>query len=150
MHVTVAGWLLGPPSGANRRLLGLLGELGPLLGRGERVTVLHRWDYEPPSLPGIGWKALSIPAGPTFARVRGERHRLPSALRELGATVHDHGFLPLPRLHVPTCLVVHDLRGPDGLARFPRWIARSVLRSACARAAVVVAPSEWTAARLRS
>jgi glycosyltransferase involved in cell wall biosynthesis len=63
--------------------------------------------------------------------------------------VHDHGFLPLPRLPVPTCLLVHDLRAVDGDSRWPRWLARRIVRASCTRASAVVTPSAWTAARLR-
>ena len=48
LHVAVSGWLLGPPSGANRRLLALLRALGPLLAPDERITALHRADFAPP------------------------------------------------------------------------------------------------------
>ncbi len=150
MHVAVSGWLLGEPSGANRRLLALLAHAGRALGSGERITVLHRPDYAPPPLPGIGWRSIAVPASPTLARVRAERRTLADALRELGATLLDHGFLPLPRVHAPCCLLVHDVRGADGFGRWPRWLARDVLRRSCERAAVVVAPSAWTAARLRA
>ena len=150
LHAAIAGWLLGAPSGANRRLLSLLQHAGPRLLPGERITVLHRPDYTPPALPGIAWQPIAIPAGPTFRRVIAERRRLPAALRTLGATVFDHGFLPLPRTNVPCMLIVHDVRAVDGLGNWPRSVARAVLRSACARAAVVVTPSEWTASRLRA
>jgi glycosyltransferase involved in cell wall biosynthesis len=149
LHVAVAGWLLGEPSGANRRLLALLRALGPLLQDDERVTVLHRPDFAPPPLPRIGWRAIAIPPGPTLARAFAERRQLPAALRALGADVLDHGFLPLPRVDVPVCLTVHDLRAVDGLSRWPRWLARRAFAGACARAAAVVAPSRWTAARLQ-
>lgn len=148
MHVAVAGWLLGPPSGANRRLLGLLEHLGPLLASGERITVLHRPDYAGPRVPGIAWHPIAIPAAPTWARVLAERRQLAKTLRQLGATVHDHGFLPLPPLPIATCLLVHDVRAADGATAWPRWFARAIVRRSCARASAVVAPSHWTAARL--
>ena len=150
LHVAVAGWLLGPRSGANRRLLALLRALGPQLAADERVTVLHGPDFAPPTLPRIAWQPIAIPAGPTLRRVRAERRLLPRALRQLGADVLDHGFLPLPPSPIPVCLLVHDLRAVDGLTRWPRWLARATLRSALAGAAAVVAPSGWTAARLRA
>jgi glycosyltransferase involved in cell wall biosynthesis len=150
LHVAVAGWLLGPTSGANRRLLALLRALGPQLAADERVTVLHGPDFTPPSLPRIDWQPIAIPAGPTLRRVRAERRLLPRALRQLGANVLDHGFLPLPPAPIPVCLLVHDLRAVDGLTRWPRWLARATLRSALAGAAAVVAPSRWTASRLRA
>lgn len=149
LHVAIAGWLLGAPSGANRRMLSLLTHVGPLLQAGERLTVLHRPDFVPPQLPGVNWQPVPIPAGPSWRRALAERRVLPAALRALGATVFDHGLLPLPRLPLPICLLVHDLRAVDGLTPWPRWFARLVLRRALARAAVVVAPSAWTADRLR-
>lgn len=148
LHVAVAGWLLGPPSGANRRLLALLRALGPMLAAGERVTVLHRADFAPPALPGIGWQPVPIPAGPSLRRAFAERRVLPRVLRELGATVLDHGFLPLPKLQIPVCLLVHDVRGLDGLTRWPRWLVARTLARACRDAAVVVTPSAWTQQRL--
>ncbi|MCU0865103.1 MAG: glycosyltransferase [Planctomycetes bacterium] len=149
LHAVVAGWLLGPPSGANRRLLALLQHTAPLLVAGERITVLHRADHVPPSLPGIGWQPIAIPAAPTWRRALAERRLLPAALRALGATVVDHGFLPLPPLPVPSTLIVHDLRAVQGLTGWPRPFARALLRRSCARAAAVITPSAWTAARLR-
>lgn len=149
MHVVVAGWLLGPPSGANRRLLALLEHAAARLHADERITVLHGAAFAPPSLPKVAWRAIAIPPGPTLRRAFAEWRQLRACLHELGATVFDHGFLPLPRVPVPTCLVVHDLRAVDGFTRWPRLLARCVLRRACDRAAVVVAPSQWTAARLR-
>lgn len=148
LHVTVAGWLLGPPSGANRRLMALLAHLGPRLAPGERITVLHRPDFAPPPLRGIAWQPIAIPAGPTWQRARAERRLLGDRLRALGATVHDHGFLPLPRLPVPVCLLVHDVRAADGASARPRWLARAVLRRSCTRAAAIVVPSAFTAQRI--
>lgn len=149
LHVAIAGWLLGAPSGANRRLLSLLKQVPRLLQPGERLTVLHRTDFAPPQLAGVHWKPVAIPAGPSWRRAQAERRTLPAVLRALGATVLDHGLLPLPAVGVPVCLLVHDLRAIDGLTPWPRWFATRVLRRALARAAVVVAPSVWTADRLR-
>ncbi|HEX6813248.1 MAG TPA: glycosyltransferase family 1 protein [Planctomycetota bacterium] len=150
MHVAVSGWLLGPPSGANRRLLSLLAHTGTQLAPGERITVLHRPDFTPPQLPRIEWRSVRIPGAPPWRRVLAERRLLPGCLRELGASLCDHGFLPLPDLPVPVCLLLHDLRASEGFTRWPRWLALSVLRRSCARAAAVVVPSNWTAQRLRT
>jgi len=150
MHVAVAGWLLGPHSGANRRLLSLLAHVPAFLQAGERVTVLHRPDFAPPHLDGIGWQSIAIPAAPTWRRLLAERRLLARSLRELGATLLDHGFLLAPDVPVPVCLLVHDLRAVDGHGRWPRWLARRALRRSLARAALVVAPSAWTAGRLRA
>lgn len=147
LHAVVAGWLLGPPSGANHRLLALLGELGPALAPGERITVLIGAHFAPPPLPGITWRQVDVAPGPTWRRVLAER-QLASVCDELGATVLDHGFLPPPRVDVPVCLLVHDTRAADGMTRWPRWLARRVLRHSCARAAAVVVPSRWTAGRV--
>jgi glycosyltransferase involved in cell wall biosynthesis len=149
LRVAVAGWLLGPASGANRRLLALLAEIGPRLLADERVTVLHRPDYAPPALPGIDWRPLAIPALPTMRRVRAERRLLAPALRAMHANVLDHGFLPLPDVPIPVCLLVHDVRrletAPTPMRAAARWLLRSSLR----RAAAVVTPSAWTQSRLR-
>lgn len=148
LHVAVSGWLLGPPSGANRRLLALLRELGPQLAAGERITVLHRADFAPPPIPGIAWRTVPIPASPSLRRAFAERRVLPRVLHELGATLLDHGFLPLPKVRIPVCLLVHDVRGIDGLTRWPRWLAARTLARGCRGAAVVVTPSAWTQRRL--
>lgn len=150
MHVAIAGWLLGEPSGANRRLLALTARIGPMLRTDERVTVLHGPSFTPPALPGVQWRAVPIPPSPTWRRAFAERRHLPAILRDLGASLLDHGFLPLPNVPTRTCLLVHDVRAADGLTHWPRFLARSALRSACARATAVVVPSGWTAARLRS
>jgi len=151
LHVAVSGWLLGEPSGANRRLLALLAHLAPQLAAGERITVLHRPDFVPGPLPSnIAFQPIAIPAGPTWRRVRAERRLLPPTLHALGANVLDHGFLPLPRTAVPACLLLHDVRAADGQTRWPRWFARWHLRSSCARAAAIVVPSAFTAARVRA
>ncbi|MEZ6037148.1 MAG: glycosyltransferase [Planctomycetota bacterium] len=150
LHATVAGWLLGPPSGANRRLLALLDAAAPLLRDGERITVLHAEGFVPPrTVPAITWQPIAIPPRPTLQRARAERHLLAAAITALGANVHEHGFLPLPPLPVPTALLLHDLRAVDGMTRWPRWLAREVLRRSLRRAATVVVPSEWTAGRVR-
>jgi len=148
MHVAVSGWLLGEPSGANHRLLALLREVGTQLADDERVTVLHRADFTPPALHGIAWHATAIPAAPTWRRALAERRVLPALLQELGATLLDHGFLPLPRVPLPVCLLVHDVRGVDGLTRWPRWLAARTLTNACRKAVTVVTPSAWTRSRL--
>jgi glycosyltransferase involved in cell wall biosynthesis len=150
LHVAISGWLLGAPSGANRRLLSLLAEFGPLLAPGERITVLHRPDFAPPPLPGIGWCPLAIPAGPTLRRVLAEQRLLVPALAKIGANVFDHGFLPLPDVPISQCLLLHDLRGPDGFSRWPRWFARHALRNSCRRTDAIVVPSRFTAERLRT
>ncbi|MCC7396636.1 MAG: glycosyltransferase family 4 protein [Planctomycetes bacterium] len=148
MHVAVSGWLCGTPSGANRRLLALLAHAGERLRPGERITLLHRPDFVPPPLRGVQCVAIDIPAAPTWRRAFAEHRRLPALLQRLGATVLDHGFLPLPRVQVPVCLTVHDLRGVDGLTHRPRWLEARTLRRACERAAAVITPSRWSAERL--
>ena len=117
VHVAVAGWLLEPKpfSGANRRLTSLLREVPAALRANERVTVLHRPDFHPPKgFAPIEWRAVDIPRGPTWRRALAEQRTLRTVLRELGATVYDHGFLPTPRVGVPLCQTVHDVRDADG------------------------------------
>ncbi len=150
LHVAISGWLLGPHSGANRRLLAILEHLSPHLTEAERITVLHRGDYSPPPLPRIDWLPIAIPAGPTWRRVRAERAELAPALRQLGANVLDHGFLPQPPVPIPCCLLLHDLRAAEGMTGWPRWLARAILRRACRSAAAIVVPSQFTADRLRA
>ena len=148
MHAVVSGWLLGPHSGANNRLLSLLSASGPFFDTEDHVTVLHRPEFSPPDLARIDWMAIDIPTGPAWKRAIREQFRVGKALKELGATVYDHGFLPPPRVPVPTCLTIHDLRAADGHSRWPRWLARSVLRKACRRADAIITPSHWTRRRL--
>ncbi len=158
MHAVVAGWLLGasPFSGADRRLLAFLREAPLLLRDGERLTVLHHPSLQLPAPPQRGpieWRPVGIPQAPTWRRAIAEQRRLRPLLRELGATVYDHGFLPAPRLGVPLCLTIHDVRDADGEGRRPRWLARPArlaLRISLRRAARVIAVSRWTAERLRS
>ena len=153
MHVAVAGWLLGPDahSGANRRLSALLREAHAWLLDGERVTVLHGPQLTPPRrFERIEWRVVDVPSGPTWRRAVAEQRILRTVLRELGATVYDHGFLPTPRVGVPVCQTVHDVRDADGEGRWPPWLARAVLRRSLRRAAGVVTVSEWTAQRLRA
>src|SRR5262249_46231251 len=145
----VSGWLLGAPSGANARLLGLLRAIGPLLGEGERVTVLHRSSFLPPPLhERIAWRTVATPAAPTWRRVLAEPRGLPALLRELGATLLDHALLPAPRVTCPVVLTIHDLRDADGFGRRPRWLARAVVRRSLARTHTVIVPSRFTAGRL--
>ncbi|MFT4513183.1 MAG: glycosyltransferase involved in cell wall biosynthesis [Planctomycetota bacterium] len=150
MHAVVSGWLLGPHSGANQRLLAVLAHAGKHLHEEERITVLHRPEYQPPTLPRTNWLPIDIPTDPTWKRAVREQLRLPTLLKELGATVYDHGFLPPPRVSVPLCLTIHDLRAVDGHTMWPRMVARSVLRKACRRAQAIVTPSECTATRLHA
>ncbi|MFK7741404.1 MAG: glycosyltransferase family 4 protein [Planctomycetota bacterium] len=149
MHVAVSGWLLGGASGANRRLLALLHELPHLLADDERITLLHRPGAKPDLPARIEPQAIDVPTGPTLRRAFREQSLVPRALRDLGANVYDHGFLPPPRTHgVPTCLLVHDLRAADGESPWPPFLFRSVLRKATRRCQAIVVPSAWTAQRL--
>lgn len=155
MHAVVAGWLLGasPFSGADRRLLALLREAPPLLRDGERLTVLHHASLPLPApnrRDPVEWRPVDIPQAPTWRRAIAEQRRLRPLLRELGATVYDHGFLPAPRVGVPQCLTIHDVRDADGEGPRPGWLARPALRVSLRRAARVIAVSRWTAERLRS
>ncbi|HLQ37976.1 MAG TPA: glycosyltransferase, partial [Planctomycetota bacterium] len=151
LHVAVSGWLLSlRPSGANRRLLGLLRAIAPLLADGERVTVLHRAAVTPMFVhPQVAWRAVPIPGRPTFCRALAERAVLPRLLRQLQVQVLDHGFLPAPRVPCRLCLTLHDLRDADGEGRRNAWLARAVLRRSLARADAVVVPSAFTASRVR-
>jgi len=150
MHVAVAGWLLGPHSGANRRLLRLLRDASDWLDDGERITVLHPRSFSPPRRTDhLSWQPVDIPAGSSVRRAWAEQRTLRPLLRELGATVYDHGFLPTPRVGIPLCLTIHDVRDADGEGRWPRLLARSVLRKSLRRSDGVITVSEWTASRLR-
>lgn len=148
-HVAVSGWLLGAHSGANRRLLQLLAHASPMLRDGERVTVLHAPSLALPQLPtAIAFAPVDVPPGPAWRRALAERRLLRPALERVAATICDHGFLPAPRTKCPLALTIHDVRDLDGEGRRARWLARTVLRRACSRAAVVVVPSAFTKARL--
>lgn len=149
MHVAVAGWLLAlGPSGARRRTLALLRAVGPLLERGERVSLLGApADVE--AIPGVGSHPLDIPARPTWRRVLAERRRLTPALTELGATVLDLASLPVPpRLPCSVCLTIHDTRDLGAQRRRSSQLSAMVLRSGAGRAASLIVPSRFTAAEL--
>lgn len=151
LHVAVSGWLLGPHSGANRRLLALLAELRELLAVGEHVSVLHGVGFHPPwQHPRMLWLPVRIPSGPPWRRVLAERWRLPRLLAELGAQVLDHGLLPAPRVPCRLCLTIHDLRDADGEGGRRPALARLALRRALARADAVVVPSAFTAGRVQA
>ena len=120
MHVAVSGWLLGEPSGANRRLLAILAQAAPRLTAAERITVLHRPGWAPPALgERIAWQAVPIAPMPLHRRIGDERRHLAGILHGIGANVLDHG-LPLqaaadaPRIHwEPGMLHVEDAIRPD-------------------------------------
>jgi glycosyltransferase involved in cell wall biosynthesis len=153
LHVVVSGWLLDQvPSGANRRLVEIVRAAAPLLAETERITVLHGHGFTPPFRdPRVDWLPTPVPKSPPWRRVLAERRLLPGLLRELRASVLDHALLPLPRVHCPVVLTVHDLRDVDGEgARRSGWLARVVLRRALAQASAVVVPSRFTAARLQA
>lgn len=151
LHVAIAGWLLGAPSGANTRLLALLRAIAPMLARSERITVLHRPDFAPPQVhQQVLWSPIAIPAGPTWRRITTERRLLAPTLQHLGANLLDHGFLPVPEVACPVVLTIHDLRDADGQGRRPSALARWLVRRSVARTQAVLVPSEFTAARLRA
>lgn len=146
-HVVVAGWLLGATQdGAGRRLVEILKAVAPRLSSAEQVTLLYARDAHPPDLPPpIRCVPVAIPAGPVAQRYLAERRILPALLHELGTSVYEQGHLPIaPRLRCPTVLTLHDLRDLTVHRRYPRWLARMVLRSALRRAAWTVVPSEFT------
>ncbi len=150
LHVVVTGHLLGPPSGANRRLLQLLAHAAPLLAADERITVLHRRDWQPPAaVAAVAWHAVALPAGGALRRALAERRLLPPLLRRLGATVLDHGLLPAPRVPCSLVQTIHDLRDlePEA-ARWAPWLLRRCVRTAARRAHTVVVPSAFTRDRL--
>ncbi|MCR9246514.1 MAG: glycosyltransferase [bacterium] len=154
MHVAISGWLLGEPSGANRRLLAVVEHAAALLERDERITVLHHPDVDPRLLfpagnpERVSYRPIAIPRGTTWQRVAHERRELGAALEKCGATLLDHAFLPVPRIPIPMCVTIHDVRAVEGLSRWPRWVARRAVRRAGRRAASIVVPSEFTARRV--
>ena len=116
MHVVVAGWLLGlGPSGANRRLLGLLHALPAHLQQGESITVLHGPEGVPENLPAeISWRQVDIPAVPAWRRAWGQHRQLPRVLDDLGADVFEQGFLPIVgNAPCPVTATLHDHHVPD-------------------------------------
>lgn len=150
LHVVAAGWLTGVgPSGAERRLLGLLRAAVPQLRDGERITLLSRAGG--PTIDGIETHRIDLPATPTWRRAFAERRLLPAVLRELEATLLDQSFAPVaPGLPCPVVLTLHDLRDLGPFRRRPRWLARPLLARSIRRAAHVVVPSRYTADMLRA
>ncbi|GAB4149949.1 MAG: glycosyltransferase family 1 protein [Planctomycetota bacterium] len=147
MHVIVSGWLLGVPSGANRRLLAIVERAARGIRGDERITVLHPPEFQPARIPRVDWKPVDAPRT-TLARALWERTTLPRILADLGATVLDHGMMPAPRVPVPVALTVHDVRDADGFGKRPRWLGRAVLRRSAQRAAAILVPSAFTRRRL--
>ena len=143
MRVVVAGWLLGlGPSGANRRLLGLLHALPQRLQKGESITVLHGPEGVPENPPAaVSWRRMDIPAVPAWRRALHQHKQLPGVLRELRADVFEQGFLPVVNTPCPMCVTLHDLRDLGPFARRNRWIARVAHRRSLGRAAAVAVPS---------
>jgi glycosyltransferase involved in cell wall biosynthesis len=152
LHVAVAGWLLDDtPSGANRRLLGLVRAAAPRLAAGEELTLLHRDDANVPAIEGVRLRAVELPAEPAWRRAGTERRVLPRLLEGLGATVLELGHLPVPpRLPCPATLTLHDLRDLGPFRRRPRWVARRTLRTALQRVVHVTVPSRSTEQQLRA
>lgn len=153
-HYTIATWAIdGPPSGARRRLEGLLSHIAPRLESDERLTVLHGSGANRLDLGrSVAWRQFGVPPAPTWRRAIEERRRLASILSSVGASMVELGTLPVPNgLPCPVSLTIHDVRDLDGWRRrLPRWLARSVVRRSIRRAACVIVPSEFTAARLRA
>jgi len=153
MRVVVAGWLMGlGPSGANRRLLGLLQALPQQLQQGESVTVLHGPEGVPENLTkAVSWHRVDIPAVPTWKRALHQQRQLPRVLRELRADVFEQGFLPVvANAPCPVCVTLHDLRDLGPFARRNRWVARVAHCRSLSRAAAVAVPSRFTAEELRA
>lgn len=153
MRVVVAGWLLGlGPSGANRRLLGLLRALPRQLQGGESITVLHGPEGVPEEAPdGVSWCQVDIPPVPAWKRALHQQKQLPRLLRELAADVFEQGFLPVvANAPCPVCVTLHDLRDLGPFARRNRWVAGVAHRRSLGRAAAVVVPSQFTAHELHA
>lgn len=139
------------PSGAWRRLLGILRELPHRLTATESVTLLVNADAPPPELPeAIRIIPIAIPRHPTWRRAHAEAKLLPAIVRELDANVLDMSTLPVPvGLSCPLALTLHDLRDlVPGLARRARFITRHVLRRAVSRTTRLIVPSPFTASEL--
>lgn len=152
LHVAVAGWTLEQEaSGAKRRMLALLTEIGEQLQSGEQVSVLYRAGHLPENAPrSVEWVPIEIPGRPTWRRVLGERRLLRRTLDSLAANVLELGTLPVPpNLSTPVCLTIHDLRDLEGHGTRPAFLTRSVLRRSMRRVRAVVVPSRFTAERLR-
>jgi len=161
MRVAVQCWLLGQePSGARRRLLGLLAgltriELPESLEVALLVDSAASFDLEleriASSTTQIEIHRVAIPHGPTTRRAFAERRLLPGLLRELGCDMLDIASLPVPRVEVPVTLTLHDLRDHGRFARpWRRWLAKPVLRDAVRRAAAVLVPSPDVARELEA
>ena len=92
LHVAVSGWLLGPHSGANRRLLALLDAMAPLLQPDERITALvpQGAAIDLPRSQRLAAVEVRIPQAPSWRRALAERSLLQRELDALGADVLDH------------------------------------------------------------
>lgn len=140
------------PSGAWRRLLGILREMPQQLAANESITLLINDDAPLPVMPPtIRVLPVAVPRRPSWRRALAESKRLPALTRELGASILDLSTLPVPtRVDCPIVLTIHDLRDlTPGLARRPRFLTRTVLRRATLRAARLIVPSRHVAQELR-
>lgn len=152
-HFVVANFTHEPgPSGAWRRLLGMLREMPQQLAGNESISLLINDDAPLPTLPSaIRILPIAIPRRPSWRRAHAESKLLPTLVADLGASVLDLSTLPVSaRIGCPVVLTIHDLRDlTPRLARRPRFLTRFVLKRALGRAARLIVPSRFIAREVR-
>ena len=158
LRVGVQAWLdWRPPSGARTRLRGLLTALAGLpestgvevhlLGSRDPDPVLHALCAEHAH---FHWHAWFEQYGGTLGRALEESRRLPRTLADLELDLLDLGSLPLPRLEIPMCLTLHDLRDLGPYSRGLRRLAiHQTLIDAVDRATRILVPSTAVAQELQ-
>ena len=133
-------------------MLAMLEALPEVLAPDEEVVVLHRPEDVPAlehRTENIRWRAVDIPAAPTWRRVLAERRRLRRLVDNLGVHVLELGTLPVPRrLPCAVSLTIHDVRDADGVGNRPKFLARTVIRRSLRHVDRLVTPSHFTKRRL--
>ncbi|KAA3609135.1 MAG: glycosyltransferase family 1 protein [Planctomycetota bacterium] len=102
-------------------------------------------------LPGVEIVILDVPAHPGPLRSALARPAMAAHGRRLGATVFMTETPPAP-VDLPFALMIHDLRAwdrPESLSLGRKWWTKRVIPKAAAKAAAILAPSEFTAAAVR-
>ncbi len=144
-----------PPVGVGTYLLNLVGELDQCAPDVE-IHLLARKGARNPDWRAVAPRAVLHPVVPAGrpARLTWEQTRAPSLARRLGIDVWHgtHYTMPL-RLTVPAVVTVHDtsfFEHPEWHERSKALFFRTMTRAAAARAAALVAVSEFTARRIET
>ena len=157
LRIAIQAWLAwSEPSGARTRLRGLLKALAELPESQEFEIHLLGTPHPDPFLlqlcrehAHLHWhEALAVSTN-SVSRVLNEQRHLASTLEELQIDLLDMASLPLPKLPLPICLTLHDLRDLGGHARgLRRFAIHQSLERAVKGAAAILVPSHAVADEL--